>query len=210
MTGRSETTPPGGHPGNRQTTGFAEPTAGDPYWYYEPVLDADDDDYYYDDDPSSAHIEDAITSFPRQLRNIQPQRPSPSAYGLPAIDTRPSTMSSSPVPHAQDPMTYQSSPTANNPPAGLDRRVRRRRAVAREPRAYLSSIPEDSASTAFPYTIQGSGQKIVRPLPPIPAGAGQQEQARGVGAQRSSEKTLSLPLRTKETAKEHGEGQKDK
>jgi hypothetical protein len=118
-----------------------------------------------------------------------------------------STTPRSPIPHVQDPMTYHSPPPGNNPPAGFQRRTPIRRGVAREPRAHLSPIPEDSASTAFPLTIQGPGQRIVRPLPPIPAEAGQQAQARGQAAQRVeeiSELTRLLSLSKKEKEGDQG------
>lgn len=221
MTGRSGTNPRGGRPGSRQTTQLAEFTASpeiqDPYGYYEDGFDADEEDYDDDDDddddPSSVHIEDknTITSFPRQPRYYQqlaPPQLTSSAHGPSGDNSRSrSTTTSSPIPHVRDQLTYQSSPPAKNPPAGLGRRVCIRRGVAREPRAHLSSIPEDSASTAFPYTIQGPGQRIVRPLPPIPAGAGQQQQTRGPAGprvQKSFESNLSLLLKKKE--KEEGEG----
>lgn len=218
MAGRQGTNPPGGRPGSGQTRQFSELTAStdshDPYWYQEEFLDSDDD---YDDDdddenPTSSHIENSFTSFHRPEL---PYRPSPSsARGQYGRHPRPSSISSSSVPHAQDPMTYQSPRPGNNPAGGL--RIHRRRGAAREPRAHLSSIPENSASTTFPLTIQGPGQRIVRPLPPVPAGAGQQQQARGQatqGVEQISELTRLLRLKRKEEEEDegaHGENRKNK
>lgn len=219
MAGRSGTNPRGGRPGSRQTRQFAELTAStdshNPYWYQEEVFDADDDDDN-DEDPTSFHIENSVASFPRRQMSNRPWPSPSSARGQLGGDPRSSTMSSSPIPHAQDPMTYQSPPPGNNPAGGFERRIHGRRGAAREPRAHLSSIPENSASTSFPLTIQGPGQRIVRPLPPVPAGAGQQQQARGQAAQRVqeiSELTRLLNLRRKKEEEEdkgaHGENRKN-
>lgn len=179
MTGRSGSGPLGqgqGRTSNNVQVRIREHSATSqnaPYSYDDDVL-ADDEDEDGEVDPFSSHIENTSPTPTSQYpRYVPPPRYYQQQYARDrqGYDPRLTATLSTPIPHAQDSMTYESS-SENDPPSYI------RRGIAREPRVHISPIAEELESVAFPYTIQGPGHRIVRPLPlpPVPARTCQQGQ----------------------------------
>ncbi|KAH8705285.1 hypothetical protein BGW36DRAFT_353693 [Talaromyces proteolyticus] len=156
----------------------------------------------FDPNPTYMHIEYARPSRRRPPRDDAPRdNPLPpyteqgqrersgndnAARG--SSNRTPSAASlSTATPSTRAPIPQQSFPSNSQVRA---ERQARRRGIAQEPRVHISPIPEDTASTTFPFTVGGLERRVFSPLPLIPQEHAEQSQmAENMEANSSSSET---------------------